>query len=234
MTAVRQPEHARVAAEICRAWRLEELVDDDPAVRRLFLDAVRRHDDGWIEWERKALDRGARRLLDFKRMPSTDHSDIWRRSVELGAQDHPYLGALIALHAHGLYTDSVKTGDEEDADEVVRLVDWLNDCIDDAVERLRKMDEPWRAFDRPALEADRVWLTVADGLTLMMLEGVPRNDRLRAGGADIELHWHAGERVTVTAPARIMARSVSVVFETIDGDDLSWTVEPPRTGHSSG
>lgn len=86
---ISQVEHARIAAEVCRAW-------DDAAYplakpHEELLAAVVHHDDGWLAWELRPTTVDGR-PRDFMEMPLDESLAIWRRSIAV-AQN---MGALAA------------------------------------------------------------------------------------------------------------------------------------------
>ena len=83
------------------AWRRDGL----PAAPRRdrILHATRRHDDGWIDYDRALLvDETSGRLLDYVHAPDDVRRGIWPNGVER-LHDDPYAGALVAQHAIHLF-----------------------------------------------------------------------------------------------------------------------------------
>jgi hypothetical protein len=96
-----QIQHARLAAEIARAWgnerfkpltrdlpvalaaRGDERPDEDWRLARISMAiAVARHDDGWGQWDwAPHVDPGTGRPRDFREMRMQDATAIWTRSV---------------------------------------------------------------------------------------------------------------------------------------------------------
>ncbi len=96
-----QIQHARLAADIARAWgnerfkpltrevptaladRSDEKPDEDWRLARLAIQlAVSRHDDGWSQWDwAPHVDPGTGRPRDFREMRMQDATSIWTRSV---------------------------------------------------------------------------------------------------------------------------------------------------------
>jgi hypothetical protein len=95
---VTQADHARLAADLLRLFRLPELVEHPR--RELLLRAVAEHDNGW--WEADAaprLDAAGSAPLDFRAVSAELRQEIWQRGVERFAVDSPYVAALVAGHA---------------------------------------------------------------------------------------------------------------------------------------
>ena len=92
-----QADHARLAADLLRLFRLPELLEHPR--RELLLRAVAEHDNGW--WEADAAPRrdakGAT-ALDFRDLAADLRREIWLRGVERYAAESPYLAALLATH----------------------------------------------------------------------------------------------------------------------------------------
>lgn len=221
-TGVRQPEHARVSAEIAEACDLKRAADLEGELRRRFIDAVRHHDDGWIEWEETALrlDRPSP-LMDFTEAPTAEHTAIWRRSVECGAQRHPYVGLLIAMHAQFLYErerDHAASPNERRLEQEMRT--WLKSRIRGLQEARAGAAEPPRLVTPVERRLHQSWLSVFDALTLMMLEGIPRRDRIAVHDAQIEAEWNDHE---VLLKGRLMRpEQLNVEFNTIDDRRIHW------------
>ncbi|MEW6144833.1 MAG: DUF3891 family protein [Thermodesulfobacteriota bacterium] len=94
---VTQYDHAVLAGNLMERWGNETFSSPRPRGEVLF--AAREHDCGWKEWD------SAPRInpengypANFMEMESSDQTDIWRRSFESHAEEHPYASALIALH----------------------------------------------------------------------------------------------------------------------------------------
>jgi hypothetical protein len=124
---ISQLEHARIAAEITAAW-------GGPSVPPLpvpewLVPAIRRHDDGWTDWERAPTilpETGAPR--DFTEMPMPVATRIWSRSIDVCAAPQSGgspLGALsvsrhfchLAEHARNHRSDA---GDRSAAEQFLR------------------------------------------------------------------------------------------------------------------
>jgi hypothetical protein len=99
---VRQPDHARMSAEIAAAWRRPESFS--PAIWGRFIEAARRHDDGWTEEERLPALAPDGSPCDFKNLHAGHHAAVWRRSIELAERRDPYQALLVAQHARWLYS----------------------------------------------------------------------------------------------------------------------------------
>jgi len=94
---ISQPAHAGLAAEIAQVWNrgdLTEMTQDQG-----FLAAVRRHDDGWDEWERfPTVDSQTGKPRDFTEMPMPVATEIWDRSIERSAGQSDWAGLWVSRH----------------------------------------------------------------------------------------------------------------------------------------
>ncbi len=108
---ISQPDHARLSFELAKAWGgadVEPLVGaaDDAghplaAVREEFLEAVRRHDDGWIGY-RPLVDIASGLPLPFTEMPADASQAIWNGSIDACREIGPLAGWVVASHFHAL------------------------------------------------------------------------------------------------------------------------------------
>ncbi len=91
---ISQVDHARIAVEIARSWRLPSKLDD---LREEFLFAVEHHDDGWRDWERAPtiVDGAPRNFMD---MPMPVATGIWSESVDVAAANSPWGGLWVSRH----------------------------------------------------------------------------------------------------------------------------------------
>lgn len=98
----RQTDHALLSGAFATAWG-NELIPA-PARREQTLIAASRHDDGWAEWELapKLLPNGD--PVDFIRVPVVDHVPLYKRGIDLVAEEDDYAGLVASLHGERLYT----------------------------------------------------------------------------------------------------------------------------------
>ncbi|MFW5653318.1 MAG: DUF3891 family protein [Planctomycetota bacterium] len=237
--AVRQTDHAAMAGRLAAWWPLERVPGlVDPTIRGLFIEAVRHHDDGWYGWEATpARDEATGQPVDFKSISTTDHIQIWKDSVDACAKRHPYIGLLVAKHALSLYlktlnTDNVNasrhTGYEHDV-MVADAMAWLTERALELDRRLRDVGEGWTRILNQIDEHRRIF-TVFDAFTLMMLGGVPRQDKIRIE-TDYQLGWIEGERRVTLEPWPVNQFKPNLIaVETLDGHTIEWSLEP--AGHA--
>ena len=147
---VTQADHARLAAEMLRLFRLPELVAHPR--RDALLEAIAAHDDGW--WEADAaptLDGVTGGPADFRALAADRRREIWRRGVERHAERAPYVAALAASHLLRL------------------LATWGGaEWGPFRAELAARRDEiaTAGALDPAALGADDAWLRLGDDLSL--------------------------------------------------------------------
>jgi len=153
---VTQSDHARLAAELLRLFRLPELVGHPR--RELLLRAVAEHDNGW--WEADAaprLDAKRASALDFRDFAADLRQEIWHRGVERYAAESPYLAALLATHCLRL----LRPWEADPPWESFRaqILERRQELLAAAGESLA------------TLELDNPWLAVADRLSLAVCTG---------------------------------------------------------------
>ena len=175
LLVVRQRDHALASAAFAERWCRPEVIP--PSMWHRFVEAVRRHDDGWIGQESAPLISSEGRPLDFKAIPTPEHVAIWRTGVECHRHMDPYVALLIAQHARWLYTH---VGQEtvEDQRRVQAFTDELGQWIDGCIEQLAggQSDEQ-AAVDPHALAAARSLLTFFDQASLILIGALPATDR---------------------------------------------------------
>jgi hypothetical protein len=169
---IRQIDHAHLAASLMEA--LDPKRVRLPAPRAAFLEAVRRHDDGWRDEDRRPRIDPRRGLpYHFSEVPIAIHLAIWRTGIRRALSRRPYAALLMSLHVIGLYDDFFRPA-ERTADER-RLVSWFYDeqgRVQRAlIARLSRRPSLGRAVSGEALAFARRWLRVADGLSLQLCCG---------------------------------------------------------------
>lgn len=95
---IRQPEHARLAGDLARAWGEPPFRPPEPFAETVL--AIAHHDDGWADWEaapRADLETG--RPLSFLEVGAAEHVEIWRRSTALAHERDRYAALLVSRHA---------------------------------------------------------------------------------------------------------------------------------------
>lgn len=169
---IRQIDHAVMSAQIARKWRPPEGLSD--VAWQLLIEAVEHHDDGWEQADRTVILGPGGQPLDFNHIPTDRHLEIWQKSVQLGAERHPYVDLLISLHARWLYT---KFSRQEEPEAVQAWVfDWMEELtghVDRALERCASEGADIAAAVEPKMlsQAQRL-VSIFDGLSLMLLGAI--------------------------------------------------------------
>lgn len=163
---VRQPDHAATCAALAASWRRPAGIEADMWLR--FVEAVRRHDDGWRDMEQLPSLDGDGRPCDFKTIKTSLHVQIWQRGVEL-ASDDAYAALLIALHARWLYTHA-EQDNLADKRQAQAFVDQITLRIDELILQLGAATQTQRQVVQPRLlSAARRLLSFFDALSLSMI-----------------------------------------------------------------
>jgi hypothetical protein len=172
---ITQPGHAYGAGQLAAQWDRPRALP--PAIWPRFLEAVARHDDGWCELEQcPALDEQGRPHT-FKTLPTHQHIQVWRHGIETLAQEDPYIGLLLALHARWLYTQVARNEEPEAEAAVEQFRDWLDQRVDALVDRLSAgSEDERRAVEPHNLDLARRLLGFFDMLSLVLLGALPIND----------------------------------------------------------
>ncbi len=99
---VRQPDHADLSGQLAEAWGGGDFARPKPLSSVVL--ASFRHDDGWAVFDRRpAWDGEKRQPLNFLDIPIRAHVAFYGACVEVVAQEDPYAGVLVSMHAVGLY-----------------------------------------------------------------------------------------------------------------------------------
>ncbi len=128
---VRQPDHADLSGQLAEAWGGGDFARPRP-LSSVVLGAYR-HDDGWAVFDRRpAWDTAKRQPLNFLDIPIRAHVAFYSACIEVVAQEDPYAGVLVSMHAVGLYNGRYQTSPGSGpglvnapnaAEEVVRFVE---------------------------------------------------------------------------------------------------------------
>lgn len=105
LLCIHQTSHALMAADFCRHWGNRDFAPPQPYGPTMI--AIAQHDNGWYEWEQRPKLRPDGYPMDFVNDPDVVAKvQLWRRSVDRSAAQHPYAGILVGRHASLLYQDS--------------------------------------------------------------------------------------------------------------------------------
>lgn len=148
---VTQPDHAHFAAELLSLWREPDLVEHPR--RRLLLQAIREHDNGWREADAAPrVDPATGAPYGFLDLPSEHRLEIWHRGIHRFVEEAPYIALMIAEHARALL--GAREGDEPQR----QLLEALEELRPDLLARAALTDQE--------AAADYRWLELADTLSL--------------------------------------------------------------------
>lgn len=252
LLVVRQDEHAELAAQMARCWRRPVCLPE--GVWERFLRAVRQHDAGWKMCERfPALDPATGSPYDFIRLPTMQHTAIWRRSIDLAEQTDAYVALLVAQHARYLYTTHARETDPQEQRQVQIFLNETAARIDGYIRKL----EAGSQEDRQACEPHNLavaarLLRAFDYASLSLLGAVPWTglcEKLRFGDQEANLRvrrlpdqpmylrvepWpFESERVNLRARAQRLKRTQFAdsadLVESLSGAqavELEWTFLP--------
>ncbi len=198
LVLVRQPDHARLSADLMAAWR-EGGLTEDPR-REEILAAVAGHDDGWAEPDTAPIfDPASGRPYDFVTAPDDVRLSVWPRGVErIRARHGPFAAALVARHPIALYDAYGRP--EGAADLVARL--------ETRIEELLREDG--RA-DRRRLDAAYRFVAIGDLLSLAFCSGWEEREilgyRIRVEGSRLRVapDPFGGTKTSLAVPCRKIA-----------------------------
>lgn len=180
---IRQTEHARLSADMCRAWAAEA----EPPPASVVL-ACARHDDGWLDWERspKVCARTGR-PLHFPETDLDDDLEIWRRGPVLVAADDPYAGLLVSGHGSALMESKVLR-ESTNAEKRGRMERYLEEQ-QRFRERVAAEACLSEALGSPVFAEHLTLLQLVDYISLVACcRPIRAEETLRVGGEDHQRH----------------------------------------------
>ncbi len=197
----RQPDHAGLSAHVASSWRRPAAIPSSLWPR--FIDAVRRHDDGWHEEERGPTLDPEGTPYDFKTLPPHLHVEVWRRSVDMALDVDPYIALLVAKHGRWLY-EMLKAEFSCLTADVLDFPKEMETWIERGRARLLQGSAEERAAAEPgALLAARRLLSFFDGISLMLAGAIPvaaRTGPLPFDGEESELEIERREGTLAIRP----------------------------------
>lgn len=208
---VRQTEHARAAADIARAWNY---VGRSQLEQQLICAATRHHDDGWAALEERGEPADGWKALDFLTMEGERKSEVWLRGVELAAAQHPYVGLLVALHAHRLTAEH--DDDSPEDRERLRLLEEREETLREQVTEAEQ-----GATLLAAAEKDCLLLGLFDALQLMTIGGLPQSMEV-CGERCYSLEWR--ENSVAIAPWPFVEDVVHLHCRSVEGVTMQWAL----------
>ena len=160
----RQTEHALLSGAFAEAWGNENI--PEPPRRPSTLVAAARHDDGWAEWELAPKLGPNGEPVDFIHIPVNEHTELYRRGIDLVESEDPYAGLVASLHGERLYTRPFYPGMDPRIEHLEgRDLELATSYVDGE----RKRQERLRAEDADE-DAEEDWrrLQVWDRLSLLV------------------------------------------------------------------
>jgi hypothetical protein len=122
---ITHPAHAGLAGEFATRWGNDIFPPPEP--RKEVLDAIFRHDDGWLERDqapqitRQGLPSAfsvelVGKYSAFEEIDLADYLAVRRRALEVMARRNPYAAVVISMHTHNLLSERAdrKTIREQD------------------------------------------------------------------------------------------------------------------------
>jgi hypothetical protein len=111
---VTHPDHARLAGAFAESWGNDRFLPPEP--RAQVLKGISRHDDGWLERDRKPqITRQGKpsafsselvgKYSAFEEIDLADYLAVRDRAVRLIASEDPYAAVLISMHTYSLLHD---------------------------------------------------------------------------------------------------------------------------------
>jgi hypothetical protein len=202
-----QPAHARLSAQLARAWGTPELGGFEPHAEVCL--AALQHDIGMATWDAEPeLDPRSGLPYAFSSMPRELHVSLWRNAATLVLAQSRYAALLVSLHGTGLYERFVSA--QERGREPVRSYLREQDALQ---RRLRRS----LAADPDEVERNRALVSCWDWLSLFLCEGaqeLARMDEVPAcGGATALSLRRTGEGAVAVAPWPFAAPRLDLCVE---------------------
>lgn len=231
-----QVEHARVSAELARAWgggQVPELVCGEDAhdphlqdVRQELLAAILHHDDGWAAWEADpAIDVEHGRPYTFTEVPREQAIRLWTDSIRRAAGHGPLAGWVVAGHFVRLLSESDEPHSEQCEAWLEKMAAWRGTWLNE-----------WHSLNRP-VHSPRLagecldWLRTFDWLSLWLAMRGPTTELdQHQGGTTLDEGLLNAKPVELVPAGASDARGVVRVSpwpfasEAVDVDALGYAV----------
>lgn len=99
---VTQPDHGDLAGQFAAHWGNSQFQRPEPYEDMVV--AATAHDNGWWEQDnRPTIDSEKQSPYDFRSLPYTEHTTLYRRGINRAIDDSPYAGLMVCMHGTGLY-----------------------------------------------------------------------------------------------------------------------------------
>ncbi len=198
-TAIGQPAHAWLAAQVAQAW--------DPAPRPAVLLGVEQHDAAWTEWDRRPPLRAAsRRAASFFEADLEQRLALWRGAAERVVAQSPYAALLVSLHATNIHT-RVLDRSGLDAAQLTALDALLAEQEATQQRLLDRLDA-----SRAQAERDGAFVFCLDAISLTLCHGWPARDLPPLDGRALRLEW-LGEREATLRPWPLAVDAVELALD---------------------
>ena len=170
----RQTDHALLPGAFATAWGRD--VVPPLSHRASTLVAAARHDDGWAQWELEPRADREGRPVDFIHIPVDEHTQLYRRGIDLVEHEDAYAGLLVSMHGERLYTRPFEPGMDPRLERLSRDdLRLATDYVEHERARQRRI-----AGGEPDAAAEEGWrlLQVWDRLSLLVcMQPLPEGTR---------------------------------------------------------
>ncbi len=171
LMVIQQDAHAAGCGELAGRW-LKPSGIPDPIWPR-FIQAVREHDAGWSQWERKPQLDTRGKPYSFIDLPNRDHIAVWKAGIHHQAEKDIYAALVVALHARWLFTHIADPCDEDIAASQQFIAE-MDDFVDCSLDKLTASGDiaERQAIEPSNLTIVRRLLAFLDLLNLMLIGGL--------------------------------------------------------------
>jgi len=172
---VTQPDHGDLAGQFAAHWGNSQFQQPEPYEDMVV--AATGHDNGWWEQDnRPTIDSAKQSPYDFRGLPYTEHTSLYRRGINRAIDDSPYAGLMVCMHGTGLYkqrygTDPSLVRQPNNAEDAAAVQKFIQDQEATQV-RIRRQFSQLSQYQGFASDA-YIWtnyklLQVWDRLSLML------------------------------------------------------------------
>lgn len=184
-TAIGQPAHAWLAAQVARVWGTGELLAS--ARPEEFALGVAQHDIAWVDWDRRPpLHAPARRAAAFFEGSAAERVAIWRDAARRVVLQSPYAALLVSLHARNIHDAYADPAGDPALAAMLEDQRALRDGLIDGL-----------GLDRAAAEADGRRLFALDALSLRLCHRWDDGELPEVDGTTIALRWTGPDAATL-------------------------------------
>ncbi|TVR75955.1 MAG: DUF3891 family protein [Sphaerobacteraceae bacterium] len=169
---ITQPAHSWLSGQLARAWADDE---EPMSPREELCIAAEQHDIGWLQWEATpTLNQETGLPYSFREMPRKMHLQIWGRARRYAMIYGRYPALMISMHGTGLFerfgpSEDAPSNEKLQVDTFLRRERASQQQLIDALAADPRYED---VMDPEHLERNRSLMSVWDGLSLMICEGV--------------------------------------------------------------